>query len=99
MKSNFSWFGGKEMRVNITLACTETGERNYISTKNIHYIVKQNNKCIKTKLLSNIDKSFVFILVEHFKSSFQISKNNWAIGKCIGTKHPFRSPQLEYAVS
>ena len=31
-------FGGKDMRVNITLACTECGERNYISTKN-----KRNN--------------------------------------------------------
>lgn len=27
-------FGGKTMRVNITLACTETGDRNYITTKN-----------------------------------------------------------------
>jgi len=27
-------FGGIEMRVNITLACTETGDRNYITTKN-----------------------------------------------------------------
>lgn len=27
-------FGGKNMRVNITLACTETGDRNYITTKN-----------------------------------------------------------------
>jgi large subunit ribosomal protein L33 len=27
-------FGGKIMRVNITLACTETGDRNYITTKN-----------------------------------------------------------------
>ncbi len=27
-------FGGIMMRVNITLACTETGERNYITTKN-----------------------------------------------------------------
>ena len=27
-----------QMRVNITLACTETGERNYITTKN-----KRNN--------------------------------------------------------
>jgi large subunit ribosomal protein L33 len=25
---------GKTMRVNITLACTETGDRNYITTKN-----------------------------------------------------------------
>lgn len=33
-KDEFSLFGGKNMRVNITLACTETGERNYISTKN-----------------------------------------------------------------
>jgi large subunit ribosomal protein L33 len=31
-------FGGKNMRVNITLACTECGDRNYISTKN-----KRNN--------------------------------------------------------
>lgn len=31
-------FGGKDMRVNITLACTECGDRNYISTKN-----KRNN--------------------------------------------------------
>jgi large subunit ribosomal protein L33 len=31
-------FGGKDMRVNITLACTDCGERNYISTKN-----KRNN--------------------------------------------------------
>lgn len=30
--------GGIQMRVNITLACTECGERNYISTKN-----KRNN--------------------------------------------------------
>lgn len=30
--------GGLIMRVNITLACTECGERNYISTKN-----KRNN--------------------------------------------------------
>ena len=29
---------GKQMRVNITLACTECGDRNYISTKN-----KRNN--------------------------------------------------------
>lgn len=27
-------FGGIMMRVNITLACTETGDRNYITTKN-----------------------------------------------------------------
>lgn len=27
-------FGGIIMRVNITLACTETGDRNYITTKN-----------------------------------------------------------------
>jgi len=27
-------FGGMNMRVNITLACTECGERNYITTKN-----------------------------------------------------------------
>jgi large subunit ribosomal protein L33 len=26
--------GGKMMRVKITLACTETGDRNYITTKN-----------------------------------------------------------------
>lgn len=26
--------GGKNMRTNITLACTENGDRNYISTKN-----------------------------------------------------------------
>ncbi|EKE32275.1 50S ribosomal protein L33 [Salimicrobium jeotgali] len=25
---------GQNMRVNITLACTETGDRNYITTKN-----------------------------------------------------------------
>lgn len=31
-------FGGINMRVNITLACTDCGERNYISTKN-----KRNN--------------------------------------------------------
>lgn len=31
-------FGGKNMRVNITLECTESGERNYITTKN-----KRNN--------------------------------------------------------
>lgn len=30
--------GGNNMRVNITLACTECGERNYITTKN-----KRNN--------------------------------------------------------
>lgn len=32
----FLWneFGGMIMRVNITLACTETGDRNYITTKN-----------------------------------------------------------------
>jgi len=30
--------GGISMRENITLACTETGDRNYISTKN-----KRNN--------------------------------------------------------
>lgn len=30
--------GGISMRVNITLACTECGERNYITTKN-----KRNN--------------------------------------------------------
>ncbi|EPR27827.1 LSU ribosomal protein L33P [Geobacillus sp. WSUCF1] len=29
---------GKKMRVNITLACTECGERNYITSKN-----KRNN--------------------------------------------------------
>lgn len=29
---------GKNMRVNITLACTESGDRNYITTKN-----KRNN--------------------------------------------------------
>ncbi len=27
-------FGGIFMRVQITLACTETGDRNYITTKN-----------------------------------------------------------------
>lgn len=27
-------FGGIDMRVNITLACTECNERNYITTKN-----------------------------------------------------------------
>lgn len=27
-------FGGKEMRVKVTLACTETGDRNYITKKN-----------------------------------------------------------------
>lgn len=26
--------GGEKMRVNITLACTETGDRNYSTTKN-----------------------------------------------------------------
>jgi len=26
--------GGIPMRVNVTLACTETGDRNYITTKN-----------------------------------------------------------------
>jgi large subunit ribosomal protein L33 len=31
-------FGGITMRVNVTLACTETGDRNYITTKN-----KRNN--------------------------------------------------------
>ncbi len=31
-------FGGMNMRENITLACTETGDRNYITTKN-----KRNN--------------------------------------------------------
>lgn len=31
-------FGGINMRENITLACTETGDRNYITTKN-----KRNN--------------------------------------------------------
>lgn len=30
----FFWFGGKEMRINITLECTECGEQNYITTKN-----------------------------------------------------------------
>ena len=30
--------GGNQMRVNITLACTDCGERNYISKKN-----KRNN--------------------------------------------------------
>lgn len=30
----FIQFGGINMRVNITLACTETGDRNYITTKN-----------------------------------------------------------------
>lgn len=30
--------GGMNMRVKITLACTETGDRNYITTKN-----KRNN--------------------------------------------------------
>lgn len=36
VKENF-WiekFGGIKMRVNITLACTETGDRNYITKKN-----------------------------------------------------------------
>jgi large subunit ribosomal protein L33 len=27
-------YGGIDMRVNITLACTESSDRNYISTKN-----------------------------------------------------------------
>lgn len=27
-------FGGISMRVQVTLACTETGDRNYITTKN-----------------------------------------------------------------
>lgn len=31
-------FGGNTMRVNVTLACTECGDRNYITTKN-----KRNN--------------------------------------------------------
>lgn len=31
---NHFWFGGNNMRVNITLECTECGERNYITTKN-----------------------------------------------------------------
>ena len=31
-------FGGIYMRVNVTLACTESGHRNYITTKN-----KRNN--------------------------------------------------------
>lgn len=26
--------GGKTMRINVTLACTECGDRNYITTKN-----------------------------------------------------------------
>jgi len=35
-------------------------------------------------------------LVERFKSSFHIFENNYVFGKGIGTKHPLRSPQLEY---
>ena len=37
-RNSFKLFGGNIMRVNITLACTECGDRNYISTKN-----KRNN--------------------------------------------------------
>lgn len=32
------YIGGKTMRVNVILECTETGDRNYITTKN-----KRNN--------------------------------------------------------
>jgi large subunit ribosomal protein L33 len=35
---NFFMFGGKNMRLNITLECTECKERNYLSKKN-----KRNN--------------------------------------------------------
>jgi large subunit ribosomal protein L33 len=37
-KFNYSSLEGRSMRVNITLACTECGERNYITSKN-----KRNN--------------------------------------------------------
>ena len=35
---NFFMFGGKNMRLNITLECTECKERNYLTKKN-----KRNN--------------------------------------------------------
>jgi large subunit ribosomal protein L33 len=38
MKEMLNCLEGINMRVNITLACTECGDRNYISTKN-----KRNN--------------------------------------------------------
>jgi large subunit ribosomal protein L33 len=38
MKEMLNCLEGNNMRVNITLACTECGDRNYISTKN-----KRNN--------------------------------------------------------
>lgn len=38
LSRNLHMTGGINVRVNITLACTECGERNYISTKN-----KRNN--------------------------------------------------------
>ncbi len=44
------------MRVNITLACTETGERNYITTKN-----KRNNpdRLRAKKILPEIEACYI----------------------------------------
>ncbi len=37
-RNNYYLKGGPSMRVQVTLACTETGDKNYITTKN-----KRNN--------------------------------------------------------
>src|SRR5699024_2540274 len=36
------------------------------------------------------------VLVERFKSSFQISKSSWVFEKDIASKYSLRLPQLEY---
>src|SRR5690625_4927739 len=36
------------------------------------------------------------LLVERFKSSFQISESNWMFSKDVASKYSLRLPQLEY---
>src|SRR5699024_2400902 len=38
----------------------------------------------------------VGLLVERFKSSFQISKSNWVLEKDVASKYTLQLPQLEY---